>query len=227
MVQVYRFPLACVDEPSRARTGHPPPKTAQLFELLVYWFSTIGKFGTVEVIPSFIFNAADFLNSTIVSILRDLMLEHGLRGHPRAHSPASYGVCLAEDGIHGFRQMKKTYMDLLCFLAELQSVVDFQIMPSVHSAIFGLVKPDVHNVSGSHHPFLDSLASDGEVTPYSRDAVVFNEQCLVTLLADAISTNIIRDPRNLGIIYDPRKKRFIKRDADARPGHSPSSNAIP
>ena len=133
----------------------------------------------------------------------------------------------AEDGIHGFRLMKKTYMDLLCFLAELQSVVDFQIMPSVHSAIFGLVKPDVHNVSGSHHPFLDSLASDGEVTPYSRDAVIFNEQCLVTLLADAISTNIIRDPRNMGIIYDPRKKRFIKREADARPGRSRSSKTIP
>ena len=53
---------------------------SQMVDLLSYWFSVLGRFGTVEVVPTFVLNAAEFLNNTIVNNLKELLLDHGLQG---------------------------------------------------------------------------------------------------------------------------------------------------
>lgn len=184
--------------------------------LLSFWFSALGDFGTVEVTPSFVFNAAEFLNNTIVNTLKDLLFEHGTQGshsHHHSHDPA-----VLEDGVQGFHHLETLFFHFLSLLCELQSMIEFDVLSSVIGAISAATMQEETHPSGSALPFLDSIASESDTTPFFKKTGAFSEHTLVSMLGEKMSTNIIRDPRNLGIIFDPKRRRFIKREGDARPG---------
>lgn len=112
--------------------------------------------------------------------------------------------------------MRSIYLIYVSLLSELQSMVGFDIISSLFTAVSGLATQEDHHTSGSHLAFFDSIASESDITPYGRDPGVLNEQSLVSLLGESMATNIIRDPRNFGIIFDPKQRRFIKRNADGQ-----------
>lgn len=85
-------------------------------------------------------------------------------------------------------------------------------MSSVFGAVSGLAMQEETHLVGSHHPFVESLITDGDQTPFFRDPGIFDEQSLVNLIGDGMATNIIRDPRNTGVIFDPYERKFIRKE---------------
>ena len=119
--------------------------------------------------------------------------------------------------------MKDIFFHFTCLLSEMQSTVEFDLLSSIYAAISGLIHAKDHQFAGSRLPFTDSIASESDATPCYRDMSAFGDQCVVSLLGDSMSTNIIRDLRNLGIIFDPRKRRFMRKESDAQPGNASKS----
>lgn len=69
-------------------------------------------------------------------------------------------------------------------------------------------------------PVEDQTPRGDERRSQVLDSESMDEQCFMNILADRIITDIIRDPRNYGVIFDQRQRHFIRKSLDPRPSET-------
>jgi len=129
----------------------------------------------------------------------------------------NFEVC-ADEGLPNLCHMKSVYENFLQILAELHSMIGFDPFDSLQATLASLSgKATGVSFQLPMPPSEDQTPTENERRSQALDSESMDEQCFMNILADRIITDIIRDPRNCGVIFDQRQRHFIRKSSDTRP----------